>query len=349
MLTRREVGNTSECPLKHRMAHPRGRLDDRSSRQRECGLSPVRAGRRRAAWAQTANMYGFSLVLLGVAPCAEVGLEDSWTPTADVVPATERVDATEDPTPTEEPTLVEQPTPAAITTPAPSPRTVTLGVGGDTSFGRYIRNGDFRPFGSRADVQAFAPILSAPDWTMLNLEAPIYSEVPPRIKRSGGLGHSLIFRSAPETADWLKEAGVDALSTANNHVEDCGEEGREETRRQLKAREIPFAGTVTPGDPFDATIIKEEGFTIALFAWSTKRNYGKIEPGRAPADVAYVKFANVVSKAEAYVAKARANHPDALVVFSLHWGQEYTERPSYPQIRAARRLIEAGVDLVVGH
>ena len=46
--------------------------------------------------------------------------------------------------------------------------------------------------------------------------------------------------------------------------------------------------------------------------------------------------------------RAAASGGDAVLV-SLHWGDEYVEYPSLAQMRFARRLVEAGADIIVGH
>ena len=47
-------------------------------------------------------------------------------------------------------------------------------------------------------------------------------------------------------------------------------------------------------------------------------------------------------------ARAAVREADVVVV-SLHWGIEYTEQPTEEQKRLARRLIDAGASLVLGH
>ena len=38
-----------------------------------------------------------------------------------------------------------------------------------------------------------------------------------------------------------------------------------------------------------------------------------------------------------------------LLVVVVHWGDEYDDGPSLPQVRAAHALVDAGADLVIGH
>ncbi|PCJ22582.1 MAG: hypothetical protein COA96_13925 [SAR86 cluster bacterium] len=54
--------------------------------------------------------------------------------------------------------------------------------------------------------------------------------------RGGGFG------GEPEVADWLIEMGFDIVARANNHANDFGREGLEETARHLKAAGLQYAG-----------------------------------------------------------------------------------------------------------
>jgi poly-gamma-glutamate synthesis protein (capsule biosynthesis protein) len=47
------------------------------------------------------------------------------------------------------------------------------------------------------------------------------------------------------------------------------------------------------------------------------------------------------------VERARADHD--LVVVVVHWGEEYFAAPSLRQRRVARRLLDGGVDMIIGH
>jgi len=38
-----------------------------------------------------------------------------------------------------------------------------------------------------------------------------------------------------------------------------------------------------------------------------------------------------------------------LIVISIHWGSEYVPLPSPEQVKLGRRLIDSGVDVIIGH
>ena len=68
---------------------------------------------------------------------------------------------------------------------------------------------------------------------------------------------------------------------------------------------------------------------------------------------------NLITKAEAAGRKARLKALDTLiggakekadyVIVSVHWGDEYMVEPSAEQTRLAKRMVNAGADLILGH
>ena len=67
------------------------------------------------------------------------------------------------------------------------------------------------------------PVLQKSDLTIANLECPATERKTPIIKCGSNL------KTNPETLNILKQAGISALTLANNHILDFGEEGVVET------------------------------------------------------------------------------------------------------------------------
>ncbi|MCK4738639.1 MAG: CapA family protein [Deltaproteobacteria bacterium] len=150
------------------------------------------------------------------------------------------------------------------------------------------------------------------------------------------------FLATPEASKVLKKAGLTILSLANNHAMDFGPSPIAETRRLLSKEGIGFFGagknlreareaaSVNLGDTNFSFI----GYTIAhpdVFATKEK-------PGAA-------------SIYERYViddVRTLRKKTDVLIV-SLHWGKEYKEQPTKWQRGLARKIIDAGADIIIGH
>lgn len=158
------------------------------------------------------------------------------------------------------------------------------------------------------------PRLLPGDLRLANLEGPLTDRAP----RMGGLR----VHGRAAQAGWLR-GRFDAVALANNHIDDCGPEGVRETLAAL--REAGVAALTAE----HATLLERRGQRLALFA----RSYAPDDPLRDPTLVDDVR------------ARARRS----MVIVSLHWGHTGLVLPSEEQRAFARKLVEAGARLVVGH
>ncbi len=111
--------------------------------------------------------------------------------------------------------------------------------------------------------------------------------------------------------------GFTHLSLVNNHTLDCGQPGLDDTRNRLKELHIDWIDTSTP------LVLSGRDLTILAF------------------DELETPAAEIVRQ----VQSAKTN----IVVVSIHWGIEYDHKPTERQRLLARRLANAGADLLIGH
>lgn len=130
------------------------------------------------------------------------------------------------------------------------------------------------------------------------------------------------FRGRPEFARMLARGGVELVTLANNHSEDCGLRGLEETKASLDAAGVGWFGL---GKVDRRTV---HGIEIVNLGYTGGR--AEIR-GRVARDV------------------AREKKPDNLVVVSFHWGIESQHAATDVQVKLAHTAIDAGADLVLGH
>ena len=127
----------------------------------------------------------------------------------------------------------------------------------------------------------------------------------------------------------LAEAGFTHMSLANNHTDDYGVEGFTETERTLET-----AGVVPFGSPFElssstVTYVAAGDTTVALIGVYA---------------VVSVPKSDVVAEVVADAAEAS----DVQIAY-VHWGEEYGLVHDGRQEALAHLLIDAGVDVVIGH
>lgn len=192
--------------------------------------------------------------------------------------------------------------------------------------GRY----DFRPF-----FKEIKPYLSASDICIANLELTLAGRKYPYS------GYPR-FNAPDQTVKALKYAGVDVVSTANNHAMDTGIVGLRRTYEIVNLGGIKTTGTAPSADKRKAVIMKAKGITFAFLAYTESSN-GIPIPQTKPYLLNYMDPQQMNQD----IKEVRRRGVD-IVFVSLHFGSEYQRKPNSFQIRAARNVLKNGADVVLG-
>jgi len=198
-------------------------------------------------------------------------------------------------------------------------------------------SGLFKRTGYDYPFTAIAATLLQGDLNIGNLESPI--------ARAGEefTDKKFRFKSDPAAAAALRKAGFNHLSLANNHILDFGPTALKETIAALDDLGISHSGA-GPNlmSARQGSIVTVREIRIALLAYSLtypEEFYAKIErAGTAPGYENYYR-ADI----------ARAKQSADYVIVSFHWGRECAEFPREYQKSTARKAIDAGADVVLGH
>ena len=213
---------------------------------------------------------------------------------------------------------------------------------GDVILGRYRDDGyDPIPDGEHEPFAEVAELLRS-NLVVGNLETPLVRALPER----SPVGARYSFGADAALARHLLPAGFDALSLANNHAYDMLVTGVEETPAILAELGIvPLgAASVDTDQSVRVETIEREGWRVGLVAVTTQTNVAPL-PGMPPLPL--VQPGELATRVVPLVEDARVAHD--LVVVLVHWGLEYADEPDWAQQQAARALVEAGADLVIGH
>lgn len=202
-----------------------------------------------------------------------------------------------------------------------------------------------RQFGPEYPVALVAGRLAAADLTLGNLESPIGLQGEPIP------GKQIWFRADPAAVTTLTHAGFDLLSVANNHALDYDLENFAETLALLRQAGIDPVGGGAHLDAARRPVIREVAglrfvflgysqFTHLAYSWEYPLRFAATadRAGVAPLDEALL--AEDIPRARALA--------DAVVV-TVHWGVEGQDHPAPGQVRLARRMVDLGADLVLGH
>jgi gamma-polyglutamate biosynthesis protein CapA len=138
-------------------------------------------------------------------------------------------------------------------------------------------------------------------------------------------------------ADFLRDAGFNVLNLANNHIFQHGEEDFRRTVDLLTDRGIRVAGlTIQNRAP---AVFEIGGESISFLGWSDRPRQGFHD------DPPYAEYDEDASCS--LIERARRQH--SVVIVSMHWGDEFVAIPSPEERRRARKMIDAGAHVVVGH
>jgi len=188
-------------------------------------------------------------------------------------------------------------------------------------------------------LSAMKATLTDADITFGNLEG-VLLEGGESAKKCKSVTSCYIFRSPPYYAEYLKSAGFDVMSLANNHARDFGEEGRTATMQALDVAGVRHSGRV--GD---------------IAQWQVK--------GLKVAWIAYAPFGGSFDLLDIPLAIKQINalsEKNDLIFVSIHAGAEGKDVAHVPfknemfysedrgdVVKFSHAVIDAGADLVIGH
>jgi capsule synthesis protein PGA_cap len=210
---------------------------------------------------------------------------------------------------------------------------LSLVTAGDIMLGGRARK-RIKERGANYPFSAVQPILSRAPIVLGNLEGPLALKAQKQCR-------TFSYRAKPKVAKYLRRAGINVLTLANNHLTDCGREGVLETLEALTvAGVIPLGAAATENDAHKPVILESGESVIGLLGYYWNRRCAATAnlPGGAMGQF---------EELEADIRSLRTK-VDRLVV-TFHWGRPYKLDPS-PRARAkAHFAIDCGADAVVGH
>lgn len=173
---------------------------------------------------------------------------------------------------------------------------------------------------------------------ILNLEAPL-------IENGVPIEGKINLKSPPILLQSVFRTLPLSVSLANNHIVDYGNEGFENTISFLKTKGIKYFGAGKPEDNYNnPLIIQLNGIKIGLLGYCYQHFYDQIKQVKGlkygPAPLNYDLIRKDINKL-----REQADR----VVIQLHWGTLFSNYPEKEDVILARKLVELGVDIIIGH
>ncbi|WP_168198271.1 CapA family protein [Crassaminicella thermophila] len=201
------------------------------------------------------------------------------------------------------------------------------------------------------NFQFVKPYISQADIALCNLETTF-----------GGVnkGYSSFpkFNTPDSLGEAIKDAGFDAVITANNHTIDSGGKGVFRTIKELKKLGLDVVGTKENEacENFIVKKVKNVKFGIIAYTYETpkwgnhKTLNSLIVPKEVESCINTFNYANVdedLKKMKKEIQRMREQGVE-VIIFYLHWGNEYHREPNKYQKKIAQYLTDVGVDIIFG-
>ncbi len=194
---------------------------------------------------------------------------------------------------------------------------------GDIFFDRSIRTA-MRERGAHFPLSCVAERLAAYDLVIGNLEGPITSYLSVSEGSTVGSPENYTFTFAPESARALYRANIHLVNLGNNHIMNFGPEGLAQTKRFLKEARVSFFESLDEISTIYRTTLRNVPISFV--------NYNEF------GGLSLASTSELIHKEKV---------EGRIVVVYAHWGEEYTKAPLRVR-EAARELIDAGADLIIG-
>jgi poly-gamma-glutamate synthesis protein (capsule biosynthesis protein) len=213
-----------------------------------------------------------------------------------------------------------------------------------TLLGDLMLGGDFS-----AAADQLVPNMLPPDaatWirsdlVVANLEA-AFSD------RGAPTPDKILVHALPQAAPALQHLGVDVVNLANNHLFDYGLAAVRDTQAILDDLGVGWFGAGADIEEAARPWVTEvNAATVAMVGFSWTDQWVQPAPAATPTEpgVNPLQMDHVETTIERI---NRDLNPDRLVV-SLHWGEGMSRWPRPDAVRQARRIVEMGADVVMGH
>jgi len=184
-------------------------------------------------------------------------------------------------------------------------------------------------------------ILHDSDVVFANLETPIEGKKGPnRFK----LAHGGIINFTTESVlnEILPLLNISAVSLANNHIYDFGNNGISRTIQCLDKLMIKHTGAGINPEQVSPIFIEKDNIKIGFIAYVDKNTNPQIEPS---AQIFINEFEENIIIQEIKKTKLGCN----FLILSLHWGIDYSYYPTVYQRKVAKKFIDAGANIIMGH
>jgi len=214
-------------------------------------------------------------------------------------------------------------------------KTFTIIAGGDIMLSRGTRK-YIDQYGSNYPFSEIRDEIITHDIAIANLECPISS----RGKRFSP-DKGIYFRAQPDVIEGLKYSGFNVLTLANNHILDWGMDAAADTMQFLKEEGLYFSGVgFSKEEAAKPVQFNLKGVQVGIICYNDIYPFTVMYRGRN------IATNSLDSQTEEKIRDLKGAF-DVLIA-AVHTGTEYLQEPEKEKIHKMRKLVDYGVDVVLG-
>lgn len=222
----------------------------------------------------------------------------------------------------------------------------SMGIGGDTLLCRRVERDTLK---SNDFTYAFGNMpgfMKKLDVFFCNLECQI-SDLGRKMDK--GETKPYHFRAKPVMVKALVESGVDIVTIANNHGMDYGPQAMMQTIKLCRKNGIEIVGAGRNATEAAAPgFVETAGIRIGFVGFQSTYTMMNAGPDTAGINsVRYQESGHFLAAARA--ALIRAKKQADIVVFTVHWGPNYRQKPTDKQRKIAQLILDMGYDVFIAH
>ena len=149
----------------------------------------------------------------------------------------------------------------------------------------------------------------------------------------------------------LKDVGFTGIVTANNHIWDYGASGAYATVDNIKKEGLMEFGTYKSAeDAKKPYIVDVNGIKVGILAWTDSTN-GSYMDEEHIGFITKTFNSDDISSADKILedVKTLQDNGAEFIIACIHWGVEYQDEPGEVQRQIAHKLIDGGVDFLMGN
>jgi poly-gamma-glutamate synthesis protein (capsule biosynthesis protein) len=213
--------------------------------------------------------------------------------------------------------------------------TTRILLGGDVMLSRFVGTLAREKKDPAWPFRDIAPVLMSADIAFVNLESP-FSD------KGRTVTEGMLFKAEPEMMAGLELAGIDIVSTANNHARDRDAYGVTFTLDLLAKHSIVAVGTAKSADEaHKGAVLVRNGVRFGFLAYT----YDQANGNRKDQDDRVAMMDVAQMRRDVASIKERTD----VAIVSMHAGTEYAPKPNAQQKEFAHAAVDAGATVVVGH